>query len=78
MRVIEIFDSIDGEGVFTGSLATFIRLGGCNMRCSYCDTGYALNAKDGVEMSIAEIVRKVRKIGNTHITLTGVEPLNNP
>lgn len=78
MRVVEIFDSIDGEGIFTGCLATFIRLGGCNMRCSYCDTGYALNAKDGKEMSIAEIVRKVRKIGNTHITLTGGEPLINP
>lgn len=78
MRVVEIFDSIDGEGIFTGCLATFIRLGGCNMRCSYCDTGYALNAKDGKEMSITEIVRKVRKIGNTHITLTGGEPLINP
>lgn len=78
MRVVEIFDSIDGEGIFTGCLATFIRLGGCNMRCSYCDTGYALNAKDGKEMSIAEIVRKVRKIGNAHITLTGGEPLINP
>lgn len=78
MRVVEIFDSIDGEGIFTGCLATFIRLGGCNMRCSYCDTGYALNAKDGKEISITEIVRKARKIGNTHITLTGGEPLINP
>lgn len=77
MRVIEIFDSIDGEGIFTGCLATFIRLGGCNMRCSYCDTGYALNAKDGVEMSIDDIVCKVEQIGNTHITLTGGEPLIN-
>jgi 7-carboxy-7-deazaguanine synthase len=78
MRVIEIFDSIDGEGVFTGCLATFIRLGGCNMRCSYCDTGYALNAKDGAEMSIDDIVCRAKLIGNTHITLTGGEPLINP
>lgn len=78
MRVIEIFDSIDGEGIFTGCLATFIRLGGCNMRCSYCDTGYALNAKDGVEMSVDDIVCKAKLIGNTHITLTGGEPLINP
>lgn len=77
MRVIEIFDSIDGEGIFTGCLATFVRLGGCNMRCSYCDTGYALNAKDGVEMSIDDIVCKAAQIGNTHITLTGGEPLIN-
>lgn len=78
MRVIEIFDSIDGEGIFTGCLATFIRLGGCNMRCSYCDTGYALNAKDGAEMSIDDIVCRAKLIGNTHITLTGGEPLINP
>lgn len=78
MRVIETFDSIDGEGVFTGCLATFIRLGGCNMRCSYCDTGYALNAKDGAEMSIDDIVCRAKLIGNTHITLTGGEPLINP
>lgn len=77
MRVIEIFDSIDGEGIFTGCLATFIRLGGCNMRCSYCDTGYALNAKDGVEMGIDDIVCRAKLIGNTHITLTGGEPLIN-
>ena len=47
------------------------------MRCSYCDTGYALNAKDGVEMSIDDIVCKAEQIGNTHITLTGGEPLIN-
>ena len=39
--VNEIFDSIDGEGKKAGQLATFIRLCGCNLRCSYCDTAYA-------------------------------------
>ena len=43
MIVNEIFGSIDGEGIRTGELATFIRLAGCNLRCSYCDTLYALN-----------------------------------
>ena len=42
MKVIEIFDSIDGEGIRTGQCATFIRLAGCNLRCSYCDTVYSL------------------------------------
>lgn len=41
--VNEIFDSIDGEGKKAGQLATFIRLCGCNLRCSYCDTAYAFN-----------------------------------
>lgn len=77
MRVVEIFDSIDGEGRFTGCLATFIRLGGCNMRCSYCDTGYALKATDGQEMTVEQIIDEVKRIGNKHVTLTGGEPLMN-
>ena len=75
MRVIEIFDSIDGEGIFVGGLATFIRLAGCNLRCSYCDTAYALSANSGIEMQTSEILDTVQKIGNRHITLTGGEPL---
>lgn len=73
--VNEIFGSIDGEGIRTGELATFIRLAGCNLRCSYCDTEYALNIKNGTEMSIDEILRKVKEIGYKNITLTGGEPL---
>ena len=49
--VNEIFDSIDGEGKKAGQLATFIRLCGCNLRCSYCDTAYAFN--EGRHMDIA-------------------------
>lgn len=77
MKIAEIFDSIDGEGKFTGALATFIRLGGCNMRCSYCDTGYALKATDGEEMTVEQIIDEVKRIGNKHVTLTGGEPLMN-
>ena len=75
MRVVEIFDSIDGEGIFAGTLATFIRLAGCNLRCSYCDTGYALNAENGNEMETSKILEAVKAFGNKHITLTGGEPL---
>jgi 7-carboxy-7-deazaguanine synthase len=75
MNVIEIFDSIDGEGVFAGELATFIRLSGCNLACKYCDTGYALKAGSGTDMSIDEILMQCKEIGNKHITLTGGEPL---
>ena len=73
--VNEIFGSIDGEGLRTGELATFIRLAGCNLRCSYCDTDYALKANQGTEMSIDEIIAKVKDIGYRNITLTGGEPL---
>lgn len=75
MNVIEIFDSIDGEGIFAGTLATFIRLAGCNLRCSYCDTGYALNAENGNEIETSKILESVKALGNKHITLTGGEPL---
>ena len=75
--VNEIFGSIDGEGVRTGYLTTFIRLNGCNLRCSYCDTGYALKVQEP-NMSLDEIMEKVHEIGFNRITLTGGEPLIHP
>ena len=51
--VNEIFFSIDGEGKRAGSLAAFIRLAGCNLRCSYCDTAYAFT--EGTPMHAVEI-----------------------
>ena len=76
MRVVEIFDSIDGEGIRTGQTATFIRLAGCNLRCSYCDTAYALYGEDVkceyTEMTPEEITDKVKF---ERVTLTGGEPL---
>ena len=76
MRVVEIFDSIDGEGIRTGQTATFIRLAGCNLRCSYCDTAYALYGEDVkceyTEMTPEEIADKVNFC---RVTLTGGEPL---
>ena len=74
-NVVEIFDSIDGEGKRTGELATFIRLAGCNLRCSYCDTPYGLDFKEGTLMEISEIIDKCKEYGNKNITLTGGEPL---
>ena len=73
--VNEIFGSIDGEGIRTGELATFIRLAGCNLRCRYCDTSYALQINQGTELTIDEIINKVKEIGYKNITLTGGEPL---
>lgn len=75
MMVNEIFKSIDGEGLRTGELTTFIRLAGCNLRCSYCDTCYALKNSNGTEMSVDEIVKKAKKMDYRNITLTGGEPL---
>lgn len=81
MKVIEIFDSIDGEGKRTGRAATFIRLAGCNLRCTYCDTLYSLFGEEEeckyTEMTIDEIISRVTK-RYKRVTLTGGEPLINP
>lgn len=75
MKIVEIFCSIDGEGLRAGELATFIRVAGCNLRCNYCDTKYALEKNTGVEMSIEEILDKVEEFKVKNITITGGEPL---
>lgn len=72
LNVVEIFDSIEGEGIRTGMPVTFIRLAGCNLRCSYCDTCYAQKETDGQLMSIDDIVKKVNY---SAVTITGGEPL---
>lgn len=76
MNVIEIFDSIDGEGSRQGLLTTFLRLHDCNIRCSYCDTTYSYGI-DSVftEMTVAEVADVIESLGNHRITITGGEPL---
>lgn len=75
-HVVEKFVSINGEGQHTGELAVFIRLRGCNLKCSYCDTRWACteDAKAD-EMTEAEIVSYVISTGVKRVTLTGGEPL---
>ena len=68
-------EALIGEGIRTGELACFIRLSGCNLRCSYCDTKYAIENNSGEELSIERIIEKVDKIGFKNITITGGEPL---
>lgn len=75
MKVVEIFKSIDGEGLRTGTPVTFIRLHGCNLRCSYCDTKYSYGNNPYTEMTVDEIIKKVEELGLKRITLTGGEPL---
>lgn len=74
-RVNEIFSSIEGEGKRVGKLVTFIRLHGCNLKCSYCDTRYSCEGTEYEKMNTNEILRRVEQLGNKRITLTGGEPL---
>lgn len=77
MIVNEIFGSIDGEGIRAGELASFIRLAGCNLRCSYCDTEYALEQNAGTEMTVNDILCNINNLGIKNVTITGGEPLVN-
>ena len=78
-KVVEKFISINGEGLMAGYPACFIRLAGCNLNCSYCDTAWA-NRPDTVYRTetAEEICDFVRESGITAVTLTGGEPLLAP
>lgn len=75
MLVNEIFSSIEGEGIRAGYPVTFIRLYGCNLHCSYCDTRYSCEGGDFKKMSVDEILEQVADLGFHRVTLTGGEPL---
>jgi 7-carboxy-7-deazaguanine synthase len=73
--VNEIFESIQGEGIHTGLITTFIRLSGCNLRCKWCDTTYSLSEDDGTPLAFEDIIEKIGSNGSDMICLTGGEPL---
>ena len=73
MKISEIFYSIQGEGKSQGVPCLFIRLAGCNLRCRWCDTEYALTG--GTEMSADAIITEVMRTNPSHICITGGEPL---
>lgn len=73
LKVNEIFYSIQGESSFAGFPCVFVRLTGCNLRCSYCDTQYAY--EDGDELSIATLCNRVHTFESQLVQITGGEPL---
>jgi len=73
MRVNEIFYSIQGESSFMGWPCVFVRLTGCNLRCSYCDTEYAFH--EGSELPVSEILDIVSRYPTRLALVTGGEPL---
>jgi 7-carboxy-7-deazaguanine synthase len=73
MKINEIFYSIQGESSFAGRPFAFIRMAGCNLRCTYCDTAYAFY--ESTEMSIADIIGKIGEFPTRFALVTGGEPL---
>ncbi|OGS94735.1 MAG: 7-carboxy-7-deazaguanine synthase QueE [Gallionellales bacterium RBG_16_56_9] len=73
MRISEIFYSLQGETSRVGLPTVFIRLTGCPLRCTYCDTAYAFTG--GQNMGVAEILRQVAEYVPRYVTVTGGEPL---
>jgi 7-carboxy-7-deazaguanine synthase len=73
LRVTEIFHSIQGESSWLGLPCAFIRLTGCNLRCSWCDTPRAWAG--GSDWSVDGIARRVRSFGCHIAEITGGEPL---
>jgi organic radical activating enzyme len=77
LKIVEIFPSLQGEGLRQGEPTIFLRLAGCNLRCSFCDTKYAW--REGRDMTAAEILSIIKRIRRRFpadwVCLTGGEPM---
>ena len=73
LRVTEIFRSIQGESTHAGRPCTFVRLTGCPMRCTWCDSEYTFTG--GEHISLDDVMQQVRTMGCNLVEVTGGEPL---
>jgi 7-carboxy-7-deazaguanine synthase len=74
--VKEIYLSLQGESSHQGLLCSFVRLTGCHLRCSYCDSAFAFHG--GQRLPVTEVVAQVRALGAPLVEVTGGEPLLQP
>jgi organic radical activating enzyme len=78
--VIEVFSSLQGEGLYAGSLNIFVRLAGCDLNCTFCDTPEARDQDAGTAMQVSEVIKRVEDLDpslNRLVALTGGEPLTH-
>jgi 7-carboxy-7-deazaguanine synthase len=75
MRVAELYQSRQGEGLLTGAESVFVRASGCNLRCWFCDTPFASWSPEGDDLSVDEVLERVLDLGAQHVVLTGGEPM---
>ena len=76
LKITEIFCSLQGESSSAGAITTFVRLTGCPLRCSYCDTPYAFSG--GTRHSLDWIIDQVSALDAKQVCVTGGEPLAQP
>jgi 7-carboxy-7-deazaguanine synthase len=76
LRITEIFHSLQGETSTVGLPTVFVRLTGCPLRCQYCDTAYAFNGGEMIDMPA--VLEQVASYDARHVTVTGGEPLAQP
>ena len=76
LKINEIFYSVQGEAHSSGFPTVFVRLTGCPLRCSYCDTAYAF--KEGNSKTLTDILHSVEQYKTAHVCITGGEPLAQP
>jgi 7-carboxy-7-deazaguanine synthase len=77
MHVMEIYRSVQGEGLLMGVPTTFVRFFACNLRCSWCDTKYSWSVKEGgtwENLTPQQVIEQVAQLGARHVVLTGGEP----
>lgn len=76
LRITEIFHSLQGESKTVGIPTVFVRLTGCPLRCQYCDTAYAFDGGELMELDTIKAV--LEEVGCGYVTVTGGEPLAQP
>ena len=76
LRITEIFYSIQGESTYAGQPCVFVRLTGCPLRCTWCDTTYAFHG--GTNMSLEAVLEQVNRYACPLVEITGGEPLAQP
>src|SRR3990170_2689477 len=75
MIVYEIFKSIQGESSYAGLPCVFVRLAGCNLSCSWCDTSYARESSAGREVPVSAVIKDVKRFNVPLVEIPGGEPL---
>ena len=77
LRIAQIYESIQGEGLLIGTPSVFIRIQGCNLRCSWCDQPESLNFNGGQSIPLIEVIKKAISYSPRHAVITGGEPFTS-